>query len=63
VKDCIQQYEARIEKSRITVRDESQRLVFNTKDLVHKAKLLKYGGNRNVEANGDVYFEGQTSEH
>ena len=37
--------------------------MFNTKDLVHKTKALKYGESRNVEANGDVYFEGQTSEH
>jgi len=63
VEECIQQYEARIEKSKIGVRVERQRLLFNTKVLVHKAEYLKYGGNRNVEANGDVYFEGQTSEH
>ena len=63
MEDCIQQYEAGKEKSRISVRDESQRLLFNTKDLVHKTKDLKYGGSRNVEARGDVYFEGQALKH
>ena len=63
VKDYIQQCEARKEKSRIGVRGESQRLLFNTIVLVHKTEYLKYGQSRNVEANGDVYFEGQTSEH
>lgn len=33
------------------------------KDLAHKARYLKYGGSRNMEAKGDVYFGGHTSEH
>lgn len=63
VKDCIQQYEARIEKSKMDVRGESQRLPFNTIVLVHKTEYLKYGESRNVEARGDVYFDSQISKH
>jgi len=37
--------------------------VFNTKGLVHKTKYLKYGESRDVEANGDVYFDSQISKH
>jgi len=29
----------------------------------HKALFVENGGNRNVEARGDVYFVGQTMKH
>ena len=63
MEEFIQQYESRIEKSKIGVRGESQRLLFNIIVSVHKAEYLKYGESRNVEANGDVYFDSQISKH
>ena len=53
----------KIENSRVNVRGESQRLLFNTKVLAHKANNLKYGGSRNIDTRGDVYFVGQTMKH
>ena len=50
----------KIENSRVSVKGESWRLLFNTKVLAHKANNLKYGESRNTDARGDVYFVGQT---